>query len=102
MALRLLTWAQALRNEDGSYWTGMVYPEEATFPSAERIAYTAGAIVLAADALSRTHPGGGALPGRGAPQPPRPHRAGPRCPGRAGHAGTGSGRAVVSAAFRGA
>ena len=25
-AMQLFTWVQALRNDDGSYWTGMVYP----------------------------------------------------------------------------
>lgn len=51
-AVDLLTWAQAHRCEDGSYLTGLVYPEEVTFPLGERTTYTAGAMVLAADALS--------------------------------------------------
>jgi len=59
----LFTWAQSLRNADGSYWTGMVYPEEATYPPLERSTYTAGAIVLAADALSRTTPASGIFRG---------------------------------------
>jgi hypothetical protein len=63
----LLSWAQGLRNEDGSYWTGMVYPEEATYPPLERSSYTAGAIVLAADALSRTTPASGIFRGDGLP-----------------------------------
>ncbi len=66
-ALELLAWVQALRNEDGSYWTGMVYPEEATYPPLERSSYTAGAIVLAADALSRTTPASGIFRGDGLP-----------------------------------
>lgn len=66
-ARRLFTWVQALRNEDGSYWTGMVYPEEATFPPLERSTYTAGAIVLAADALSRTTLASGLFRGEGLP-----------------------------------
>ncbi len=66
-ALELFTWAQGLRNEDGSYWTGMVYPEEATYPPLERSTYTAGAIVLAADALSRTTPASGLFRGEGLP-----------------------------------
>ena len=65
MALRLLSWVQTLRNEDGSYWTGMVYPEEATYPPLERSSYTAGALVLAADALSRTTPASGIFRGEG-------------------------------------
>jgi hypothetical protein len=66
-ALELLTWVQALRNEDGSYWTGMVYPEEATYPPLERSSYTAGAMILAADALSRTTPASGIFRGEGLP-----------------------------------
>jgi hypothetical protein len=66
-ALRLFTWVQALRNEDGSYWTGMVYPEEATYPPLERSTYTAGAMVLAADALSRTTRASGLFRGEGLP-----------------------------------
>jgi len=66
-ALELLTWVQALRNEDGSYWTGMVYPEEATYPPLERSSYTAGAMILAADALSRTTAASGIFRGEGLP-----------------------------------
>ncbi len=66
-ALEMLTWVQGLRNEDGSYWTGMVYPEEATYPPLERSSYTAGAVVLAADAISRTTPASGIFRGEGLP-----------------------------------
>ena len=58
-AVDLLAWAQAHRCEDGSYLTGLVYPEEVTFPLGERTTYTAGAIVLAADALSDATPAAG-------------------------------------------
>ncbi|HUY63922.1 MAG TPA: hypothetical protein VMV14_05340 [Acidimicrobiales bacterium] len=51
-AVDLLTWAQAHRCDDGSYLTGLVYPEEVTFPLGERTTYTAAAVILAADALS--------------------------------------------------
>ena len=74
MARRLFVAAQELRLADGSYWTGMVYPEEMTFPAAERTTYTAAAVVLAADALSGRHAGLRALPRRGAPRPARPAR----------------------------
>jgi hypothetical protein len=67
VAVTLLTWVQALRNQDGSYWTGMVYPEEATYPPLERSTYTAGAMVLAADALSRTTAASGIFRGEGLP-----------------------------------
>ncbi len=66
-ATDLLAWVQALRNDDGSYWTGMVYPDEATFPPLERSSYTAGAMVLAADALSRSTPASGLFRGEGLP-----------------------------------
>ncbi|HEX3563802.1 MAG TPA: hypothetical protein VHU17_00400, partial [Acidimicrobiales bacterium] len=67
VALTLLEWVQGLRTEDGSYWTGMVYPDEATFPPLERSTYTAGAMVLAADALSHTTPASGLFRGEGLP-----------------------------------
>jgi len=66
-ALGLVRWVQALRNEDGSYWTGMVYPQESTFPPLERSSYTAGAMILAVDALSRTTPASGLFRGEGLP-----------------------------------
>jgi hypothetical protein len=53
-ALELFTWAQALRDDDGSYFTGMVFPEEIHFPAAERSTYTSAAVILAADALCGT------------------------------------------------
>ena len=55
----LFSWAQDLREEDGSYWTGIVHPEAKHFPGGERSTYTAAAVVLAADALSRTSPASG-------------------------------------------
>jgi hypothetical protein len=66
-AIELLGWVQALRNDDGTYWTGMVYPEEATYPPLQRSTYTAAAIVLAADALSRATPASGLFRGEGLP-----------------------------------
>ena len=50
-ALELFMWAQQLRDVDGRYFTGIVYPESIHFPDAERSTYTAAAVVLAADAL---------------------------------------------------
>ena len=55
-ALRLFEWAQALRNDDGSYFTGIVFPELVHFPAEERSAYTAAAVILAADALEGRNP----------------------------------------------
>ncbi len=62
-ARELFTAGQNLRLPDGSYWTGMVYPEEETFPKHERTTYTFAAMVLAADALSDTTPAAGLFRG---------------------------------------
>lgn len=51
-ASELLAGIQALRHGDGSYSTGVVYPQAVTYPNAERTTYSAAAMVLAADALS--------------------------------------------------
>jgi hypothetical protein len=66
-ALALFTWAQAHRCEDGSYWTGIVYPQRETFPFSERTTYTAAAVILAADALSNTSPAAGLFRGESLP-----------------------------------
>jgi len=63
----LLSWTHAHRLMDGSYLTGIVYPERVTFPNGERTSYTAGAVVLAADALSDTTPGAGLFRGESLP-----------------------------------
>ena len=47
------------RREDGSYWTGIVYPEPVLFPFDEHTSYTAAAVVLAVDAITRTTPASG-------------------------------------------
>jgi hypothetical protein len=47
---------QHLRHDDGSYWTGLVYADDARWP-VERTTWTAAAVVLAADALARATPG---------------------------------------------
>jgi hypothetical protein len=44
------------RREDGAYWTGIVYPSDPDktmvhFPADEYSAYTAAAIIMAADAI---------------------------------------------------
>jgi len=51
IALELFMWAQQLRHSDGTYYTGIVYPELVHFPDDERSTYTAAAVILAADAL---------------------------------------------------
>ena len=55
-AWTLLEWIQHLRDEDGSYWTGCVYPQAVPFPAGERSTYTAAAVVLAANALAGRGP----------------------------------------------
>ena len=50
-ALEQLAAMQHLRHDDGSYWTGLVYADDARWPE-ERTTWTAAAVVLAADALA--------------------------------------------------
>jgi len=57
---------QHLRNDDGGYWTGYVYPDRTLWPR-QITSYTSAAVILAVDALSATTPGsdlfrGGSLP----------------------------------------
>lgn len=55
-AMTLLADMQHLRHDDGSYWTGFVFPENVNWP-AEQTTYTAAAVILAVDALSLSTPG---------------------------------------------
>jgi hypothetical protein len=54
-AVEQLAAMQHLRAEDGSYWTGLVYADDARWP-VERTTWTAAAVVLAADAIAGTSP----------------------------------------------
>ena len=65
------------RHDDGSYWTGWQFANQAHFP-AERSSWTAAAVVLAADALTGFSGGRGHLPHS---TPPLLGQHGPR-PGR--------------------
>ena len=58
---------QPLRDDDGAYFTGMVFPEHITFPDNERSTYSSAAVVLAADALDRRSPGSRLIIGEGLP-----------------------------------
>jgi hypothetical protein len=80
-ALDLFVAGQNLRLADGSYWTGMVYPEKVTFPENERTTYTFAAMILAADALSSTSPAAGLF--RGECLPAALDLAEPHCTGNA-------------------
>ena len=61
-AVQLYADMQHLRHENGSYWTGFVFPEDVYWP-AEQTTYTAAAVILAADELSRTSPASGIMRG---------------------------------------
>jgi hypothetical protein len=81
-ALEQLAAMQHLRDEQGAYWTGFVYPDDAIWP-VERTTWTAGAVVLAADALSGAtgaaglFPDPGALPAAGLADSSVPDSVGP-------------------------
>ncbi len=67
-ALTLYADMQHLRHENGSYWTGSVHSttdaaRESVFWPGEQTTYTAAAVILAADALSRTSPASGIMRG---------------------------------------
>lgn len=51
-ARALVSWTAAQRRPDGSYLTGLVYPERSEFPAGEATTYSAAAVLLADDALS--------------------------------------------------
>src|SRR5215831_8752347 len=52
-ALEMFAGVQFLRDPDGAYWTGWQFANKKHFPN-ERSSYTSAAIILAADALSRS------------------------------------------------
>jgi hypothetical protein len=64
----LFKWAQHLRHEDGSYWTGCVYPEAVHYPGNERSTYTSAANVLASAALAGDTPAARLFLGDGLPR----------------------------------
>jgi hypothetical protein len=53
---------QHLREDDGSYWTGLVFADGKRWPE-ERTTWTGAAVILAADALSDTTAGAGIFRG---------------------------------------
>jgi hypothetical protein len=55
-ATDLLEWTRRHRRDDGSYVTGLVYPDEIVFPADETTSYTAAAVILAADAITGSSP----------------------------------------------
>jgi GH15 family glucan-1,4-alpha-glucosidase len=58
-ATDLLRWTRPHRRPDGAYDTGIVYPSEERFPPNETSAYTAAAVILAADAITGASPASG-------------------------------------------
>ena len=62
-ALEVFASVQHLRHQDGSYWTGWQFANQAPFPR-ERSSWTAAAVVLAADALAGLQRRRGDLQGR--------------------------------------
>jgi hypothetical protein len=81
-ALEQVAAMQHLRHDDGSYWTGLVYADDARWP-VERTTWTAAAVVLAADALAGATGASGlfadpaALPAAGTADAPVPGRSRP-------------------------
>ena len=69
-ATQLLRWTRRHRDDDGSYWTGIVYPDREHFPAGERTAYTAAAVILAADTIAGASPASGLFLGEGLLQVP--------------------------------
>lgn len=66
-ALQLFEDIQFLRQDDGGYQEGWVFPEGAYWPG-RRPPWTAGAVLLAADALSVLTPASGLFRGEGLPR----------------------------------
>ena len=50
-AVELYSWLHQWRSEDGDYWTGYQFVQDLLWPD-ERPTWTAGAVLLAADALT--------------------------------------------------
>ncbi len=71
-ARTLFEWVQFLRHDDGSYWTGMNFPDHAwhawgEYFTAEQPTWNSAAVVLAANALGGNGPTAGLFRGEGIP-----------------------------------
>jgi hypothetical protein len=62
-AVELFAAMQHLREPDGRYWTGYVFPDDVNWPG-EHSTYTAAAVILAADALGDATQGADLMRGR--------------------------------------
>jgi MMP endo-(1,4)-3-O-methyl-alpha-D-mannosidase len=58
LAIEMVAAMQHLREDDGSYWTGYVFADDARWP-VERSTWTAAAVILAVDALAGDGPQAG-------------------------------------------
>lgn len=74
-AADILGWIQHLRAEDGMYWTGYVFEDDAVWPE-ERTSWTAGALLLAVAALRGDHATTAVFGGAGLPVGLAPDAAG--------------------------
>jgi hypothetical protein len=70
--------AQHLRQPDGAYWTGYVYPDQVNWP-AEHTTFTTAAALLAHDALAGVTGGSGVYRGTGLVPEPEPLGLGCGC-----------------------
>jgi hypothetical protein len=77
-ALVVFADAQRLRQPDGSYWTGYVYPDGVSWP-AQHTTFTTAAALLAHDALAQGTGGAGVVRGGGLVAQPRPMAEGCGC-----------------------
>jgi hypothetical protein len=77
-AQRVFADAQHLRQPDGSYWTGYVYPDRAHWP-AEHTTFTTASALLAHDALAGATGGSGLFRGSGLVPEPEPLGLGCGC-----------------------
>jgi hypothetical protein len=66
-ARSLLACTRRHRQNDGTYVTGLVYPDRITFPDRERTAYSGAAVILAADLVTGASPASGVFLGHGLP-----------------------------------
>ena len=55
-ARQVLAWVAPLRADSGGYWTGVTHPEREVYPEDEQTAWTASAVLLAADVLHGDRP----------------------------------------------
>jgi hypothetical protein len=85
-ARELFADVQHLRQPDGSYFTGYVYPDEVHWP-AEHTTYTTAAVILADDALARRTPGSDLVRGEGLVVDPEPLGLTCGCSSADAHAG---------------